>query len=407
MRSILVIWLLILPALAHAQYTISGNIINLYDKKPVAKASVFLSNTTIGTASADDGSYLLRNVKPGQYDMVITAIGYETLYKTIKVEQTLNIPYIELTPKTVELNAVVVKPDPEWQNNYRIFKDELLGPSDYALQCKILNPEILDLNFDKAKRTLTASTNDYLEVENKALGYKLKYLLTNFIKDYHTASLYYQGNVLFIPMQGKPSQVRKWYKNRLEAYMGSSQHYLRSLLGNQLMEQGFRSMRLIRKPNLQRPPDSLIQAKIAKYGSAAISIHGNSIIMQKKDSLDYWLERKRMPKIVETLVTAQLNVDSLIKKTDQKGIFAIGFQDVLYIVYNKKKGHSNYDKRPLNAPDFPTSLMNFSEPYAFFDTNGIIVNPTSVVFEGDWGSDRLAKLLPYDYDPKEKENGKP
>ncbi len=397
MKRLLVCLLFFLPALAWAQYTVTGKIINLYDKKPIEKASVFLSNTTVGSATSDDGSYTLANVKSGQYELIVSAVGYETSTKTIVVNQQLNIPYIELTPKTISLNAVVVKPDPDWQQNYNIFKQELLGSTDYAEQCKILNPDVLNIDFDKKSNTLTATSNDYLEIENKALGYKLKYRLTAFTRNFAAGSLYYQGDTFFIPLEGSKSQQKRWNKNRLNAYLGSSQHYLRSALGNQLSEDGFKTMQLIRKPNPQRPPDSLIKAKLRQFGRMTMS--GKHFVIQSNDSLRYWQEKNKLPKMAEYLVTKPLRADSLIKRTDLKGIYALGYKDILYVIYTKKRGNTGYVAATLKAPDYPTSLMNFTEPYAFFDANGIIANPTSVVFEGTWSTDRIAKLLPYDYDP--------
>jgi hypothetical protein len=401
MQKYIVFVFLFLPIIVQAQYTISGKVINLYDKKPVVKASVFLSNTTVGGTTADDGSYTLTNVKPGQYDMVISAISYETYYQTVKVDKDLIISYTELTPRTIDLKAVVVKPDKDWEQNYTIFKQEFFGPSEFATDCKILNPEVLNLSYNKAKRLLTATSNDYLEIENKALGYKIKYYLTTFNKDYMAGYLFYQGNVLFSPMQGKPSQMRKWYKNRLNAYLGSTEHYLRSVISNNLTQEGFKTLQLIRKPNPQRLPDSLIQAKL-KIWRAAMMKNGNHYIIQKNDSLSYWAEQNRLPKINEYLVTKPVRVDSLVKRTDQKGIYALAYKDVLYILYTKKKGDDSYLARPLNAPNYPTSLMNITDAYAFFDNNGVITNPTGVIFEGNWSTSRMAKLLPVDYDPNEK-----
>ncbi|WP_342646309.1 carboxypeptidase-like regulatory domain-containing protein [Mucilaginibacter sp. CSA2-8R] len=402
MKRLLACLLFFLPALAWAQYTVTGKVINLYDKKPIEKASVFLSNTTVGSATSDDGSYTLANVKSGQYELIVSAVGYETFTKTIVVNQQLNIPYIELTPKTISLNAVVVKPDPDWQQNYNIFKQELLGSTDYAEQCKILNPDVLNIDFDKKSNTLTATSNDYLEIENKALGYKLKYRLTDFIRNFASGSLYYQGDTFFIPLEGSKSQQKRWNKNRLNAYLGSSQHYLRSALGNQLSEDGFKTMQLIRKPNPQRPPDSLVKAKLRQFGRMIMS--GKQFVIQNNDSLRYWQEKNKLPKMVEYLVTKPLRADSLIKRTDLKGIYALGYKDILYVIYTKKRGNTGYVTTSLKAPDYPTSLMNFTEPYAFFDANGIIANPTSVVFEGNWSTDRIAKLLPYDYDPNSANN---
>lgn len=397
MKRLLVYLMCLLPTLTWAQYAVTGKVINLYDKKPIEKASVFLSNTTVGSATTDDGSYTLANVKSGQYELIVSAVGYETFTKTIIVNQQLNIPYIELTPKTISLNAVVIRPDPDWQQNYNVFKQDFLGPSDYAAQCKILNPDVLNLNFDKKKNILTATSNDYIEIENKTLGYKLRYRLTDFVRNFTTGSLYYQGDTFFIPLEGSKSQQKRWNKNRLNAYLGSSQHYFRSAIGNQLAQAGFKTMQLIRKPNPQRPPDSLIKAKLRLFGMASMS--GNRLVIRSNDSLHYWQEKNSLPKLAEYLVAKPLRVDSLIKRTDLKGIYALGYRDILYVVYTKKRGNTGYVPPTLNAPDYPTSLMTFTEPYAFFDANGIVANPTAIVFEGKWSTDRIAKLLPYDYDP--------
>jgi len=387
----------LLPTIAWAQYAVTGKVINLYDKKPIEKASVFLSNTTVGSATTDDGSYTLANVKSGQYELIVSAVGYETVTKTIIVNQQLNIPFVELTPKIISLNAVVVKPDPDWQQNYDAFKQEFWGSSDYAAQCKILNPNVLNLAFDKKTRVLTATSNDYIEIENKALGYKLKYRLTNFIRNFETGSLYYQGDTFFIPLDGSKSEQKRWNKNRLNAYLGSSQHYFRSVIGNQLETAGFKTMQLIRKPNPQRPPDSLIKAKLRQFGLASMT--GNRMVIHSNDSLRYWQDKNRLPKMAEYLITKPLRADSLIKRTDLKGIYALGYKDILYVIYTKKRGNTGYATPTLNAPDYPTSLMTFTEPHAFFDANGIIANPTAIVFEGNWSTDRIAKLLPYNYDP--------
>ncbi|WP_295770186.1 carboxypeptidase-like regulatory domain-containing protein [uncultured Mucilaginibacter sp.] len=393
------ILLILFPFFAKAQFTISGKIINLYDKKPVAKASIFLSNTTVGGSSNDDGAFLLSDVKPGQYDMVISSVGYEKLHKTLQVNQNLALSFVELTPKTVELNAVVVKPDPNWVQNYQMFKEEFFGRSPEAAQCKILNPEILDLHYDKATNELSASTVDYLEIENKALGYNLKYNLIEFKRNYRSGVLFYFGNTLYTPIKAKPSQQKKWYKARLRAYLGSSQHYFRSLLGNRLKEEGFNTMRLMRKPNSERQPDSLIQAKLKHYRQSNL-VNGRFNI-QATDSLSYWSKQKQLPLSVDYLVSKPLRVDSLVKRTDVAGIFALSFNDILYVVYTRKADDGSLFNKPINAPDHPTSLINFNEQYAFFDANGIIINPSSIMCEGAWGVDRMAKMLPVDYDPKE------
>jgi len=399
MRLSIIIGLLLYAVSGFAQHAITGKVIDIYNKKPIVKASVFLSNTTVGGSTGEDGSYTLNNVKPGQYDMIVSAVGYETYQRTVLVNALLNIPYIELTPKTISLNAVVVKPDPERERNYNMFKREFFGLTEFANQCKILNPEVLDLDYDKANQTLTASSSDYLNIENKALGYTLKYKLLDFTRDYNTGKFFYMGNVLFQPMKGKSSQMKRWYKNRLSAYRGSMEHYLRSIISNLNTQEGFKTLQLIRKPNPERPPDSIIQAKIKKF--RPVSNRGNIIIIS--DSLTYWNAKNRLHKFTEYLVTKSLRMDSLVKRTNMKGVFALAYQDILYVLYTKKKSDPGYNNTLMNAPDNLTSLMDITEQYAFFDNNGVILNPTAVIVEGNWGTSRVANLLPVDYDPAEKD----
>jgi hypothetical protein len=70
-----IVMFLWLPMLAVAQAGfISGKITAAGTKTPVARASVFLSNASYGTATADDGTFTLSGIKPGQYNLVVTTL---------------------------------------------------------------------------------------------------------------------------------------------------------------------------------------------------------------------------------------------------------------------------------------------------------------------------------------------
>jgi hypothetical protein len=69
------------------------------------------------------------------------------------------LPDLLIFPKTIVLNEVKIKPkyDPDRDRNYEWFKQRFLGTSERSAACKILNPEILDLDYDEKTNTLTAS----------------------------------------------------------------------------------------------------------------------------------------------------------------------------------------------------------------------------------------------------------
>ena len=85
----LIFLLFLLPAAVFAQGgSISGIVTNADSKKPVNGASVFLSNSQSGTATSESGKFLLGSLRPGQYTLVISSLGFEDFKKTVIVKTT-------------------------------------------------------------------------------------------------------------------------------------------------------------------------------------------------------------------------------------------------------------------------------------------------------------------------------
>jgi len=393
----LVFFLLFLPVCASAQTVITGKVINTADNKPVSYASVFLSNTVVGTRSNDDGSFTLQNVKRGQYDLVVSFIGFETHHQTVTISNaSIAVGDITITPKVNELKEVHIgAPDPNRARWLEMFKHDFIGTSVNAQQCKITNPDVIDIAFDKQTAMLTASTDDFLIIENKALGYKVHYQVSKFVRDNNRHFLYYEGSVLFENMDGSPSEQRRWAKNRLNVYLGSDMHFLRSIFDNQLEQEGFKVLKLIRKTNTVRPPEELIRTKLRMFG---LGIADNPKL---KDSVDYWSGKAQLPRVIEYLVTTPLNTNDFVEHTDVKDMLALSYTDYLYVMYTKKhtKLGDVHVYHPTDMPDYATTVVALNQKYAVFDRNGIFINPSSTTYEGAWGQNAVAELLPVDYMP--------
>ncbi|MGZ3756786.1 MAG: carboxypeptidase-like regulatory domain-containing protein [Mucilaginibacter sp.] len=355
MKRFLLLVGFLIPLSVAAQFHITGRVINIADKKPVDNVNVFLSNASAGTKTNANGSFDISNVLSGHYELVVSIVGFATYRQNILVNNNIALPDIGIEIQNKILKEVTIGPDPNRERNYQIFKKEFLGTSANADHCKILNPDMVDITDNIQKRQLIASSDDFIIVENKALGYSIKYLLNNFVKDYsvfNLSSLYYEGSSLFEEMKGSPADEKKWQKKRLETYLGSDMHFLKSIVADRVTEEGFVVRRLIRKPNPEFP---------------------------KKSNNRY----------IETLVSQPLKTSDYVKLTDQKGEYALVFTDCLYINYFSKGSH-----KPA------TSIITFTEPHIYFDNNGIIVNPQSAVFEDAWGTRRVADMLPVDYQPQ-------
>src|SRR3954468_1459002 len=117
--------------------TITGRVVNANGKSPVTRASVFLSNATYGTVTADDGSFTLAGVKPGQYDLVVTTVGYEDYSQTIEVGHEPIKLNIELTQKVMMLREVVISSAADWKRNYELFRKDFIGNTDNGKLCKV------------------------------------------------------------------------------------------------------------------------------------------------------------------------------------------------------------------------------------------------------------------------------
>ncbi len=390
-------------------YQIKGRVINGGDKSPATNVSVFLSNTTIGDKTANDGTFTLQNIKPGKYNLVISIIGFETFSRVLEVDHgNITLPDIEIFPKTIVLAEVTIHPRTtlNWERNYDWFKEEFLGKMDIAKECKILNPDLLDISYDEATSTLTASSSDFLNIENEALGYRIKYLLTYFKMDNRLSAnfhLDYKGSVFFEEMIGTPSQERRWQKRRHEVYEGSIMHFLRSAIKNQMEKDGFRIQQLANYPNPERPPDSLINARIKFYSEL------KSQSERQLDSLSFWVKRSKLPKTFQKLMPYPLTEQEIIKTTDRPGQYALSCDnDGLYLAYNKHHRYHISDQLKYldNRSNTENTLINFGSPNIFFDSSGIISNPNCIIFYGAWSRKRVAELLPIDYEtPEEMEQG--
>lgn len=384
-----------------AQYNVTGRIISQADTKPVANVSVFLSNATIGSITDTNGSFNLSNIKPGNYTLVISVVGFDSYSQIITINSSnIDLQTLTIYPKSIALGEVKIKAnagaDPERPRYMALFTGEFLGNTDIAKECKILNPELLDFNYDGANSALTASSIDFLVIENNALGYKIKYLLKNFTLNFAedgTRAFAYSGSVLFEEMKGSPSQQKEWKRRRQEVYEGSQMHFLRSAMAGTIEQDGFRILRLPANP--QRPPDSVVQEKLRLYQA----LKNDKTF---RDSLKYWTKKAELPKTLDKPDPTPLKKEDIIKGPDRRGIYSLSFNgDALFVTYNKYHHFNRSARSKLSDPENKdNTLVSFDHAKLYFDRNGSVINPNGLSFDGVWMRGRLATLLPLDYEPQ-------
>lgn len=77
---------------------------------PLPGATILIKNTQKGTTTDFDGVFEITNVKPGNYELLVTFIGYDNKSITVNVTsgEVLNLGIINLNPSSESLDEVVV-----------------------------------------------------------------------------------------------------------------------------------------------------------------------------------------------------------------------------------------------------------------------------------------------------------
>jgi CarboxypepD_reg-like domain len=390
----LILVFIFIPFITLAQSgIITGKITQEGSSKPIPRASVFLSNSSVGSASTEDGTFTLSGVREGQYTLVVTVLGYEDYSKTILVGREPIKLSIQMVQKPMMLKEVVISSEADWRKNYEAFRKEFIGTDENAKYCTVMNPHILSLTYNPTKQLLHAEADEFLIVENRALGYRVKFLLNDFKIDKISNIISREGQQVFEELPGTAAQKKRWHQKREEAYYGSAMHFYRSLYTDKLKEEGFIMYHFNRYLNPIRPPDDIIRRKFKMFNE-----------MRRPDSAKYYLELANMSKYYhESLIQPPLQQFEVMTMTGQQGLYAIHFTSYLYVAYTKKTDDVfNKDLyRPLDQPNYSVSVITLGAPFAVFDMNGIIVE-NAPLYEGAWARDRLSDMLPVDYVPDQK-----
>lgn len=436
-RIFLILFFLSVLNVAFAQFTITGKVLNIADKKPLESATVFVNKTKYATKTDKYGNFKIYNVQSGHYELIVSMIGFKTYNVSIAVQSDTKVPVISIEEKATLLTEVKITKAKKLDSRYmEMFKREILGTSKFGRQCRILNPKVIHLSFDEKEKKLTAYTSDFMIIDNMALGYRLKYLVDDFERNEKSELISYVGYVLYETLEGNEQLRRDWNEKRLEVYTGSLQHFFRSVIGNNINkkgETGFLVATDTRSINKSRLADTVIKEKIRFYSQKYSQLD--------KDSLFFWTSMFQQPRYIEVVDTSILKAKDITQVTDRNGLYAIKidhetnyikkwstillpgkgsrnfkcdtcqFKNSLYITYIKdipeklgkgdKKFRSPREESFVPTPEMDkvASLISILDGHVFFDWNGVVVNPMSLKLERYWANLRLGDLLPIDYLP--------
>jgi len=370
-----------MPALAWGQFTLRGQVRNGQDQTPLPFATVFLANTTRGVLSNGQGQFVLTNVPPGKFDLVVSYLGFQPLKLTVQTSEA-TFYRIGLRPEENQLAGVTVKArsrrSAEWATNVEFFTTYFIGQSRNASQCRLLNPDVL--YFENTTEKFVARAGEPLVVENRALGYRLKFLLSEFQYLHPKHRVQYDGDAVFETLDGTPQEQKRWAENRRKAYHGSLMHFMRALHQRQLVEEGFVVQPVVERYNRRGEP-------------RLIGLPGDTLVKVKslKGNWDVAFPSLRIERLLDTL-----------RSTPTQPI--VSFQGLMQVTYTREPESTHYQRaRPLAEHGYrirpQTSVIQLIQPSIAIEPSGHFYDPQGILCKDYWSWEVIAEELPLDYEP--------
>ena len=112
-NSFLLFILLLSQTLLHAGGTgkISGKVTDTQTGEELIGINVLVDGTTTGAATGVDGTYIINNIEPGVYTLVVSGVGYQKQKITeVKVSSDFTTRIdIQLSSEAISLETIVVE----------------------------------------------------------------------------------------------------------------------------------------------------------------------------------------------------------------------------------------------------------------------------------------------------------
>ena len=352
--------LILITLISYSQKArIIGKTINGKTNEPVPFANIYFNGTSIGTASDSLGRFEINDVPVEYSELIASSIGFNTLSANLQlVTNKTTLVEFKMTADVTMLSSIVIrdKRDKRWESLYNDFCNYFIGQTSNSKLTTIINPEVLDLDYDPSTKILTASALEPLQLENLALGYHISIALEKFEASSEHHSIQFKSYFKTIIPKNE-LEALQWQKNRIETFKGSKRHFFLSLITGVIDQQGF----TVQKSSI---------------GSHAALSEFN----QNGDLGSYSLNLK----------TKDLLLDSTEGdfKVMEPGIFKIS--------------HRRSDE-DLDGKSVTRSWIEVNDSYLNIYSNGIVKLPANFWLLGYFEELRLADQLPSDYNYWEEE----
>jgi len=383
----------------YSERKIVGQVLDDVTKEPLQYVNVFIERSTFGAATDINGDFQIENIPDIGFNLVVSYVGYKTKVIPFNYRQDVeNSKYIiemKIDPVVLESIQVVGKARKRFKRDERKllkrFTTEFLGRSENAKNCVIENPEVLNFEIlDDDNYRVTADA--ILYVQNRALGYRIGYLLEEF--RFENGLKLNIGSAKFQELEVKSrKRYTKWEIARDKAYNGSVQHFLNAMITNSLDKEGF-ELNLVQYDSVT-----------SEYTTPLNPPPANEILTLNKTDQEY-LYTLHANSDVEVTYKGEYEESAykkLYRSTSKSGNYKYTDKKVkTSIALTETQNLSSYQVFGVDVTDvdlFQKSIIFFLEDDTPVGFPGQFKNPRDMLFGGWWRWGAFSDWLPLNYKP--------
>lgn len=364
-----------------SQWKIAGKVKN-EEGSALSPASVFVSNSTKGATTDTSGAFTINGLSNGNYNVIVSFVGYETQIYPLSINGKNDSVLFVMRQNAKELQDVVINlKNGDRAQQLKVFRKAFIGADKNAKHTEILNEDVLKLHTDPQGK-ITAHTNELLQINNKALGYEIKYLLKEFSYDKKTGDLHYLGYPLFEEMHASSaSQKKDWQQAREKEYQTSLLRFFRTLGKRKLIQEGYIVGDLTAPEEEKNSTGGGLSKKINVPQNGFLLTLGNR-------------------QYIDTLLYPEIPYYRLMTALPGHK-YRLNFSGMLSVdATNTSDGVQSTD---YYKPGTKTSIITLKQP-VIINENGLPANSSDVIIYGYWIDSRIADSLPFDYEPQNEKN---
>lgn len=374
-------FVLISVSTAAQTFYIKGRVTDGLNNQPLKGASVYINNSTKGTMADDTGEFSIGPLEPGKYEVVASYVGFAPVMYTAEIKTGSIKVIFELDRKEKPLREILILTSETRKRYLDLFKKNVLGYTSGAERCRIKNiDEVMFVSGD-TKDEIQAYSDKELIIENPDLGYTIRFELIDFYYNRANTATYFYGYTRYEDWSEKEGKTKeKWQRKRRQVYEGSTVHFFRSLIKKEMKVQGFDALQLFKAP----PP------KVDTVNNGTVRLSTSTARMQMAQPIT---EDKMLGiysdsgyKVYELYLREGWRI-GYNKNTDLKSDLAA---KNIFVPGQPTKGISAGLRKKEAAMNLPVLLSE----------RGVVLTPMNIFFDGIWAYERLANMLPDDYEPE-------